>query len=127
MIRSIGRRKRSVARLILEEGSGKFEINGREGQDYLNNEVLMLKVNRPFDVIEKKRKNFDLRVKVSGGGPSGQAEALRLAISRALIQWDPELRPALKAEKLLTVDDRQVERKKYGKKKARKSTQFSKR
>lgn len=127
IINSIGRRKTSVARVYLQEGSGKMELNGREGLSYLNNDVLIMKVRKPFEVVGLTQEQFDVKAHLDGGGVNGQAEALRLAISRALEQFNPEFRPALKKEGLLTVDSRQVERKKYGLRKARKSVQFSKR
>lgn len=116
-----------MARVYLSPGSGNFEINNRPSDEYLNNELLSQVVQQPFDVLEKSIKNYDLKVKVRGGGVSGQTDAIRLAIARALQKIEPEDRPALKAAGLLKVDSRKVERKKYGKPKARKSFQFSKR
>jgi small subunit ribosomal protein S9 len=127
MISTVGRRKRAVARLHLQEGTGKFFINKREKERFLNNDLLVLKVERPFRVTELSSDQFDIHVNVTGGGINGQAEAITLAISRALEKVNAELRPPLKKEKLLRVDSRKVERKKYGKPKARKSFQFSKR
>jgi small subunit ribosomal protein S9 len=126
-INSVGRRKRAVARVYLKPGSGNFTINKRGYQDYLANELLVIKVNQPFVVTGTAADSFDLKVNVAGGGSNGQAEAIRLAISRALEKHQGDLRPALKKEGLLTVDSRKVERKKYGLRKARRSTQFSKR
>ena len=123
----VGRRKKSVARLFLKEGGGNFSINKRDKSSYLNNQILEYIVNQPFDETELRANSFDIKVNVRGGGPNGQAEALRLALTRALEKYNPELRPALKKAGLLTVDDRQVERKKYGLRKARRSRQFSKR
>jgi len=122
-----GRRKRSVARVYIQPGKGEILINGRDINDYLHHDVLKMKVNRPFDVTGLSAKDFDLSINVQGGGVNGQAEAIRLAIARALEEQNPELRPALKKDGLLTVDSRQVERKKYGRRKARKRFQFSKR
>ncbi len=124
---TVGRRKRSVARLHLTEGSGKYVINNREKEQFLNNDLLVLKVDRPFEVLELNPEEYDIIVNVDGGGINGQAEAIQLAVARALEQVNPEWRPALKKELLLRVDSRKVERKKYGKPKARKSFQFSKR
>jgi small subunit ribosomal protein S9 len=126
-INAIGRRKTATARVYLSDGSGKFFINKREFAEYLSSDVLALKVNRPFAVLGLNMENFDITVNVDGGGPNGQAEAIRLGLSRALTEYNAENRPALKKEGLLRVDDRQVERKKYGRKKARKRFQFSKR
>lgn len=124
---AIGRRKTAVARVYLKEGSGDLKINHREGREYLNNELLRLKVAKPFQTLGLNPDNFDVLVNVQGGGVNGQAEAIRLGISRALQLLNPDWRPALKKEKLLSVDSRQVERKKYGRRKARKRFQFSKR
>jgi small subunit ribosomal protein S9 len=127
-INTVGRRKTSVARVYLTpNGRGRFVINKRSREDYLKSQVLLLKVRRPFDVLGLNPDLFDIKVNVVGGGISGQADAIRLGICRALEQVDPNFRPPLKKEGLLTVDSRQVERKKYGKRKARRSTQFSKR
>lgn len=127
-INTVGRRKTSVARVFLTpNGRGRFIINKRSREDYLKSQVLLLKVRRPFDVLGINPDLFDIKVNVVGGGISGQADAIRLGICRALEQVDPNFRPPLKKEGLLTVDSRQVERKKYGKRKARRSTQFSKR
>jgi small subunit ribosomal protein S9 len=125
---TIGRRKESVARVFFSEaGTGKFTVNKRELSTYFPVDLLQLKIMEPFKVLELSSGNFDIQVNVDGGGISGQAEAIRLGLARALIKVDPEYRPALKHAGLLTRDARVVERKKYGKKKARKSTQFSKR
>lgn len=124
---AIGRRKTSVARVYLKPGSGQMSINGREPENYLNNDLLMLKLYQPFQVLELNPQSFDLKVTVDGGGITGQAEAIRLGVSRALTLINAEYRPALKKAQLLTVDSRIVERKKYGRKKARRSFQFSKR
>ncbi|MBX3102353.1 MAG: 30S ribosomal protein S9 [Bacteroidetes bacterium] len=126
-INSVGRRKRSVARVFLKQGSGKIVINKRDPENYLNNDILKMKVNRPFELLGISREQFDIIVNVDGGGVNGQAEAIRLGISRALEQYNPEYRSILKKDGLLMVDSRKVERKKYGKPKARRSFQFSKR
>jgi small subunit ribosomal protein S9 len=124
---SVGRRKRAVARVFLKQGSGKVVINKRDPENYLNNDILKMKVNRPFELLGISREQFDIIVNVDGGGINGQAEAIRLGISRALEQYNPEYRGTLKKDGLLMVDSRKVERKKYGKPKARRSFQFSKR
>ncbi|MFN8922451.1 MAG: 30S ribosomal protein S9 [Sphingobacteriia bacterium] len=126
-LNTIGRRKRSVARVYLADGSGAFVINYREADTFLNNDVLRMKVRQPFQLLQLEQAQFDIRVNVAGGGINGQAEAIRLGIARALEQYNPEHRGSLKKAGMLSVDSRQVERKKYGKPKARKSFQFSKR
>jgi small subunit ribosomal protein S9 len=124
---SIGRRKTSVARVYIKPGKGVMKINNREAVEFLNHEVLRMKVRRPFEVVGLGLDTYDVKVNVTGGGVNGQAEAIRLGIARALEKMNPEYRTVLKKEGLLTVDSRQVERKKYGLRKARRSTQFSKR
>jgi small subunit ribosomal protein S9 len=126
VINTVGRRKTSVARIFLTEGKGNITINNKETKDYFKTNTLLYKVNQPF-LLTDTTKKFDVTVNVQGGGITGQAEAVRLGISRALIQVDPEFRKALKPEGLLTRDPRMVERKKFGQKKARKRFQFSKR
>ena len=126
IVHKIGRRKTSVARVYVQEGKGEFNINGRELKDYFTTEVLQYKVEQPFAITGTKGK-YDVGVTVFGGGITGQAEAIRLGISRALCEIDAEHRGQLKPEGLLTRDPRMVERKKYGQKKARKKFQFSKR
>ena len=121
-----GRRKDAVARLYLSEGEGKFTINKRDYAEYFPTGTLQYKINQPFEITETAGK-YDVKVNVFGGGITGQAEAVRLAISKALIEIDPDYKPALKAEGLTTRDPRMVERKKFGRKKARKKEQFSKR
>jgi small subunit ribosomal protein S9 len=121
-----GRRKDAIARVWLKPGSGKVIVNGREGHGYFMRPVLWMVLNQPF-VMTKRDGQFDVHCTVTGGGLSGQAGALRLGISRALINYEPELRGVLKAGGFLTRDSREVERKKYGKAKARRSFQFSKR
>jgi small subunit ribosomal protein S9 len=125
-VHTIGRRKASVARLYITEGKGNFLINGKDYKDYFPLETLQFKLNQPFKVVELEGK-FDIKVNVNGGGINGQADAIKLAISRALCIIDIEHRPALKAEGLLTRDSRVVERKKPGQKKARKKFQWVKR
>ena len=126
VVSSIGRRKTSIARLYIEEGKGGIVVNKKDIKDYFPTEVLQLIVNQPLDLTENIGK-YDLKLNITGGGFRGQAEAARLAISRALVEIDPEYKTILKKEGLLTRDPRMVERKKYGKRKARRSFQFSKR
>lgn len=123
---TIGRRKTSVARVYLSEGKGNVTINGRDYKQYFNTGTLMYKVEQAFALTDNVGK-YDVKVNVEGGGITGQAEAIRLGISRALCEINPEHRTALKPEGLLTRDPRMVERKKFGQKKARKKFQFSKR
>jgi small subunit ribosomal protein S9 len=126
VINTIGRRKTSVARLYMTPGNGEININGRVISEYFPSDVLQIIVKQPLNKVEAVDK-FDFKVNVDGGGLKGQAEAIRLAISRALCEADAENRPALKAEGFLTRDPRMVERKKPGRRKARRSFQFSKR
>ena len=126
VINTLGRRKTSVARVYLSEGSGKITVNNRELAAYFSTPVLLDKVNQPFAITENVDK-YDVKVNVAGGGINGQAEAIRLGISKALVEINAEWKPALKAEGLMTRDPRMVERKKPGQKKARKKFQFSKR
>lgn len=121
-----GRRKSSVARVILTHGEGKFIINGREFTEYIPSAATRLDVLQPLTLTETEKK-FDIVVNVFGGGLSGQAGAIRLGITRALLEINPELRKILKSAGLVTRDPRAKERKKYGLKKARKAPQFSKR
>jgi small subunit ribosomal protein S9 len=121
-----GRRKTSVARIYMQAGQGNITINGRDIKAYFSNELLENIVNQPLATVEQVGQ-YDIKVNVRGGGISSQAEAIRLAISKALVGDNAELRPALKKEGFLTRDPRMVERKKFGKRKARRSFQFSKR
>jgi len=121
-----GRRKSSVARVRLFPGTGVITINGRDIDDYFGLETLKLIVNQPFGVTGTEGK-FDIICRVNGGGISGQAGAIRHGVARALLQSNPELRPALKKSGFLTRDPRMKERKKYGLKAARRAPQFSKR
>ena len=123
---AVGRRKQAVTRVFLSKGDGKVTINGKDYKTYFPLVYLQNQVEAPLKTIESSDK-FDVTVNAKGGGVKGQAEAVKLGISRALLQVNPEYRPALKAAGLLTRDPRSVERKKPGKKKARKSFQFSKR
>ena len=126
IIHKIGRRKTAVARIYMSEGEGKITVNGKEMETYFTTDTLRYKVTQPFLLTDNVNK-YDLKVNVFGGGITGQAEAIRLAISRALVSLNEEYRLALKPEGLLTRDPRMVERKKFGQKKARKKFQFSKR
>ena len=121
-----GKRKNAVARVWIKDGSGKIVINGKDVDKYFLRPVLNMLVNHPLE-LTKKKMNVDTTVTVSGGGMSGQAGAVRHGISKALTLLDPNLRPILKTEGLLTRDSRIVERKKYGRRKARRRFQFSKR
>ena len=125
-IHTIGRRKSAVARIYMSKGKGNITVNNRESDKYFTTATLLYKLNQPFSLVKMEGK-FDVKVNVNGGGITGQVEAIRLAISRALCKHDPENRSALKVEGLMTRDPRMVERKKPGQKKARKKFQFSKR
>jgi len=122
----VGRRKTAVARVILKNGNGKFTINKKGFEEFFPQLLSREDILLPFKVTETEGK-YDVHVNVNGGGITGQAQSVRLGIARALIEFNPEYRPALKAEGLLTRDPRMVERKKYGQPKARKRFQFSKR
>lgn len=126
MINAIGRRKASIARVYLTQGDGQISINGKTLEEYFPQIHIQNKVREPFQTIESET-IYNLKVNVDGGGFKGQAEAVRMAISRALVKLNEDFRSPLKARKFLTRDARVVERKKYGKPKARKSFQFSKR
>ena len=121
-----GRRKTAVARVYLRPGSGNIKVNRRDFDDYFPNQVLKMVIRQPLLLTETADK-FDILVNVDGGGPTGQAGAIRHGISRALLEYNAELRPRLKSAGFLTRDARKVERKKYGQPKARKRFQFSKR
>ena len=121
-----GRRKKSIARVWLRKGPGSININGKKMIDYFKNQNLQIAVCRPLALV-KRENEFDIKCSVKGGGLSGQAGAIIHGIARALVQFEPDLKPALKKEKFTTRDSRAVERKKYGHRKARRSFQFSKR
>ncbi|WP_420835163.1 30S ribosomal protein S9 [Williamsia herbipolensis] len=125
-IQTVGRRKEAVVRVRMAPGSGQFTLNGRTLEAYFPNKVHQQLIKAPLVIVERTE-SFDVHAKLVGGGPSGQAGALRLAIARALIEVAPDDRPALKKAGFLTRDPRAVERKKYGLKKARKASQYSKR
>jgi len=126
VINTIGRRKAAIARVYMSEGKGQITINNRDFKDYFPDKQLHYIVEQPLNLLEVKG-NYDIKVNLDGGGMTGQAEALRLAISRALIKVNPEYKTALRAEGFVTRDPRVVERKKPGQPKARKRFQFSKR
>ncbi|RDI64457.1 30S ribosomal protein S9 [Nocardia pseudobrasiliensis] len=125
-VQTVGRRKEAVVRVRLVPGSGQFVLNGRTLENYFPNKVHQQLVKSPLVTVERTEA-FDVHARLVGGGPSGQAGALRLAIARALIEVTPDDRPALKRAGFLTRDPRATERKKYGLKKARKAPQYSKR
>lgn len=125
-INTVGRRKAAVARIYVSEGKGQITINHKDYKEYFPQEILQYVVEQPIKIAEVEGK-YDIKVNLDGGGFKGQAEALRLAIARALIKIDPEKKPILKTDGLLTRDSREVERKKPGQPKARKRFQFSKR
>ena len=125
-IHKIGRRKTAVARIYLSDGKGNITVNNKEYNKYFTTDTLRYKILQPLNLTDTAT-SFDIKAKVFGGGITGQAEAIRLAISRALVEINEENKPLLKAEGLMTRDPRMVERKKFGQKKARKKFQFSKR
>lgn len=125
-IHKIGRRKKSVARVYMSDGNGTVTVNGKDVKEYFTTAQLLYKVNQAF-ALTSTEGLYDLKVNVYGGGITGQVEAIRMAIARALCEINEEHRAALKPEGLLTRDPRMVERKKFGQKKARKKFQFSKR
>jgi|TARA_B100000768_G_C11280291_1_gene378176 small subunit ribosomal protein S9 len=126
VINTSGRRKTAVARLYMKPGKGNVTVNKRDVANYFSTSVLQYKINQPFMLTETIGQ-YDIQVNVDGGGITGQAEAVRLAISKALIEINPEWKSTLKQVGLTTRDPRMVERKKFGQKKARKKSQFSKR
>jgi small subunit ribosomal protein S9 len=126
VINTLGRRKKSIARIYLTKGTGTYTINGKDYREYFPTVALQYRINQPFTLTDNVDQ-YDLKANVTGGGITGQAEAVRLALSRAFVQIDADNKPALKAEGLMTRDPRMVERKKPGQKKARKKFQFSKR
>lgn len=126
VINKIGRRKEAIARVYLSTGTGKITVNGRESSEYFPKAALQYVLEQPFEITGETGK-YDVKANIEGGGLKGQAEALRMGISHALVEVNEEHRKTLKDEKLLTRDFRMVERKKPGRKKARKKFQFSKR
>ncbi|HOY97366.1 MAG TPA: 30S ribosomal protein S9 [Catalimonadaceae bacterium] len=125
-INNIGRRKTAVARVYLRPGSGNITVNNKDFKVYFPSDVLQIIVNQPIELVSEMGK-FDFFVNVKGGGVSGQAQAVRMGIARSLVESSPENRSVIKKEGYLTRDSRMVERKKFGRKKARRSFQFSKR
>jgi small subunit ribosomal protein S9 len=125
-IQTVGRRKRSVARVILRPGSGEWKVNGREVTDYFPRPTHQIRLEEPFKITDLEGQ-FDVTIRVNGGGLTGQSDAVRMGLARAIVQHDEELRPVLREKGMLTRDARQVERKKPGQPKARKRFQFSKR
>lgn len=126
VINTIGRRKTSIARIYMTQGNGSIFVNERDFKEYFPSEILQKIINQPFEVTENGGK-YDVKINVKGGGITGQADAVKLAIARALCEANAENRPSLKKEGFLTRDPRMVERKKYGRRKARRRFQFSKR
>ena len=121
-----GRRKTSIAKIWLSKGTGKILVNGKDFKDYFKRSNHQMQIVRPFEIINQSS-DYDVKCKVTGGGLTGQAGAMVHGISKAILLFDENLKPTLKKEKLTTRDSRSVERKKYGRKKARRSFQFSKR
>ena len=121
-----GRRKKSIARVWLKKGTGSIQINGKRIDEYFKKLNLQIAILRPLSITNRE-KEYDIRCTVSGGGLTGQAGAISHGLARALVEYEPELKPTLKKEKLTTRDSRSVERKKYGRRKARRGFQFSKR
>ena len=126
VVNALGRRKTAVARVYLQDGDGKITINNRDYKEYFPTAILHFVVEQPLQLTDNMGK-YNIKVNLKGGGYAGQAEALRLGISRALVSIDPEYRPVLKEKGLMKRDPRMVERKKPGQPKARKKFQFSKR
>jgi small subunit ribosomal protein S9 len=126
IINTLGRRKTSVARVYLQKGSGNVTVNNKDYKDFFPVAMLQSKIQQPFNLTETVGQ-YDVKVNVMGGGINGQAEAIRLGISRALVKISEDMKPVLKADGLMTRDPRMVERKKPGQPKARKKFQFSKR
>jgi small subunit ribosomal protein S9 len=126
LVQATGRRKESVARVRLYDGSGQFVLNGRALENYFPTMAQRIRVMEPLQVAQVIGR-FDVQATLEGGGTTGQADALRLGIARALVDYDPELRPVLKRGGFLTRDARRVERKKYGLRKARRAPQYTKR
>ncbi|TAL60664.1 MAG: 30S ribosomal protein S9 [Bacteroidetes bacterium] len=126
LIQTVGRRKTSVARANVRKGTGKITINNKESKDYFPTIVLHARVTQPLVKVDSLTK-YDISINVHGGGITGQSEAIRLAIARAMVEIDPAVKKSLRADGLMTRDARKVERKKPGQKKARKRFQFTKR
>jgi|SRR5688572_5698555 len=127
MVNTSGRRKTAVARVYFGKGKGNIIINGRDYKTYFPSPILQYKITQAFGLAKEDVKGFDVKVNVMGGGINGQAEAIRLAIAKAFVEMNPDSKKELRAHGLITRDPRMVERKKFGRKKARKRFQFSKR
>lgn len=127
VINTSGRRKTSVARVYLKKGKGEITVNGRDYKEYFPSGLLQFKITQPFTVTNNDVKGYDILVNVAGGGFNGQAEAIRLGIAKAIVEMNEENKKELRAHGLMTRDPRMVERKKFGRKKARRRFQFSKR
>ncbi|MFZ9982470.1 MAG: 30S ribosomal protein S9 [Cyclobacteriaceae bacterium] len=126
IINSTGRRKTSIARVYMTPGKGQIVVNEREFKEYFKSDIHQILVKQPFTILQQDG-NYDVTINVEGGGIKGQAEAIRLGIARALVGMNEEFKPSLRKEGLLTRDSRMVERKKFGRRKARRRFQFSKR
>lgn len=126
IINSTGRRKTSIARVYMTPGKGQIVVNDREFKEYFKSDIHQILVKQPFTILQQDG-NYDVTVNVEGGGIKGQAEAIRLGIARALVGMNAEFKPSLRKEGLMTRDSRMVERKKFGRRKARRRFQFSKR
>jgi small subunit ribosomal protein S9 len=126
IINSTGRRKTSIARVYMAPGKGQIVVNEREFKEYFKSDIHQILVKQPFTILQQDG-NYDVTINVEGGGIKGQAEAIRLGIARALVGMNEEFKPSLRKEGLLTRDSRMVERKKFGRRKARRRFQFSKR
>lgn len=126
IVQATGRRKTSVARVRFVDGTGQFTLNGKSLDDYFPEPTHRLRIIEPFKIVDLEGR-YDVLATLEGGGTTGQSDALRLGIARALVEIDPELRPVLKKAGFLRRDDRKVERKKYGLRKARRAPQFTKR
>ena len=126
VINAVGRRKNAVARVFLKKGKGTITVNGKDYKDYISVSHLLHNITDPLETVNM-RNDFDITINATGGGVKGQAEAIKMGISRALVEFNAELKPALRAKGFMTRDSRMVERKKFGLRKARRATQFSKR
>lgn len=126
VINAVGRRKNAVARVFLSKGKGAITINGKDYKEYISVSHLLHNITDPLETVSM-RNDFDITINATGGGVKGQAEAIKMGIARALVEFNPELKSALRARGFVTRDSRMVERKKFGLRKARRATQFSKR
>ncbi len=126
VINAVGRRKNAVARVFLKKGKGNITVNGKDYKEYISVSHLLHNITGPLETVGLAAE-FDIDINATGGGVKGQAEAIKMGISRALVEYNAELKPALRAKGFLTRDSRMVERKKFGLRKARRATQFSKR